>query len=57
MPERKIFERIVSGGQTGADQGALDAALALNHPCGGWCPEGRLSETGRTVTANLKMSQ
>lgn len=47
MPERKIFEKIVSGGQTGADQGALDAALALNHPCGGWCPEGRLSETGR----------
>jgi hypothetical protein len=45
--QRKIFEKIVSGGQTGADQGALDAALALNHPCGGWCPKGRLSETGR----------
>ncbi len=46
MPEHKIFEKIVSGGQTGADQGALDAALELNHPCGGWCPKGRKSEAG-----------
>jgi len=36
MNKRHIFEKIVSGGQTGADQGSLDAALALNHPCGGW---------------------
>jgi len=46
MTERKIFEKIISGGQTGADQGALDAALAINHPCGGWCPQGRKSEDG-----------
>jgi hypothetical protein len=45
--ERCIFEKIISGGQTGADQGALDAALALGHPCGGWCPKGRKSESGR----------
>jgi hypothetical protein len=44
--QRHIFEKIVSGGQTGADQGALDAALELNHPCGGWCPKGRKSESG-----------
>jgi hypothetical protein len=31
MKERKIFEKIVSGGQTGADQGALDPALELGH--------------------------
>ena len=37
---------IVSGGQTGVDRGALDAALALDSPCGGWCPEGRLAEDG-----------
>lgn len=43
---RKIFELIISGGQTGADQGALDAALKLNHPCGGYCPKGRKSEKG-----------
>jgi len=45
--QRHIFEKIISGGQTGADQGALDAALELNHPCGGWCPKGRKSEDGR----------
>lgn len=39
--------RIVSGGQTGADRAALDAAIAANVPCGGWCPEGRLAEDGR----------
>ena len=38
--------RIVSGGQTGVDRGALDAALSLGVPCGGWCPEGRLAEDG-----------
>ena len=45
--QRHIFEKIISGGQTGADQGALDAALELNHPSGGWCPKGRKSEAGR----------
>ena len=38
--------KIVSGGQTGVDQGALAAALASDAHCGGWCPEGRLSEQG-----------
>ncbi len=37
---------IVSGGQTGVDQGALDAALDRGVNCGGWCPEGRRSEAG-----------
>lgn len=37
---------IWSGGQTGVDQGALDAALALGIPHGGWCPKGRRSEVG-----------
>lgn len=37
---------IVSGGQTGVDRGALDAALEVNSPCGGWCPQGRLAEDG-----------
>ncbi len=46
IPERHIFEKIISGGQTGADQGALDAGLELNHPCGGWCPKCRKSEAG-----------
>jgi hypothetical protein len=38
--------KIVSGGQTGVDRGALDAALELNVACGGWCPEGRKAEDG-----------
>lgn len=39
--------RLISGGQTGVDRGALDAALDKGWPCGGTCPEGRLDECGR----------
>lgn len=39
--------KIVSGGQTGVDRGALDAALESGWPCGGWCPAGRVAEDGR----------
>ena len=38
--------KIISGGQTGVDRAALDAALSLGVPTGGWCPEGRLDECG-----------
>lgn len=38
--------KIVSGGQTGVDRAALDAALAHGSECGGWCPAGRLDEVG-----------
>jgi hypothetical protein len=41
-----MLRKIVSGGQTGVDRGALDAALAAGFACGGWCPEGRLAEDG-----------
>ena len=40
-------DKIVSGGQTGVDQGALDFALMHGMDCGGWCPKGRECETGR----------
>ncbi len=37
---------IRSGGQTGVDRAALDAALALGVPVEGWCPLGRRAEDG-----------
>jgi len=45
-----MIERIVSGGQTGADRAALDAALELGVACGGWCPKGRRAEDGRLAS-------
>src|SRR4051812_7853330 len=41
-----MFEKIISGGQTGADRAALDFALQRHIPHGGWCPKGRLAEDG-----------
>lgn len=38
--------RIISGGQTGADRGGLDAAIELGVPHGGYCPKGRIAEDG-----------
>lgn len=38
--------KIVSGGQTGVDRGALDAAIVLGILRGGWCPAGRRAEDG-----------
>lgn len=43
--KRKI--KIISGGQTGVDRGALDAALSAGDDCGGWCPKGRRAEDGK----------
>lgn len=39
--------KIISGGQTGVDRGALDAALDLGIDVGGWCPNGRRAEDGK----------
>ncbi len=38
--------KIIAGGQTGVDRGALDAALEAGFPCGGWCPPGREAGDG-----------
>lgn len=38
--------KIISGGQTGVDRAALDAAIRQKIPHGGWCPRGRLAEDG-----------
>jgi hypothetical protein len=41
------LDKIVSGGQTGVDRAALDAAQVAGLPTGGWCPRGRRAEDGR----------
>src|SRR3954454_7723883 len=43
----RLEVKIISGGQTGVDRAALDAALEYGIDCGGWCPSGRLDEFGR----------
>src|SRR3990172_5973691 len=55
---RKQFRpaKIVSGGQTGVDRAALDAAMALGIPHGGWCPRGRLAEDG-TIPSCYDLSE
>jgi len=41
-----MIEKIISGGQTGADRAALDVALKFGIPHGGWIPKGRKTEKG-----------
>jgi hypothetical protein len=44
--ERTVIERVISGGQTGADQAGWKAAKEAGIPTGGWMPKGRLTEDG-----------
>lgn len=41
-----MIEKIISGGQTGADIAALDVAIKLGISHGGWIPKGRKTEAG-----------
>lgn len=51
-----MVERIISGGQTGADRAGLDAAIALGIPHGGKCPAGRRAEDG-VIPAPYKLEE
>lgn len=42
-----MIEKIITGGQTGVDRAALDVAIELGLPHGGWCPARRRAEDGR----------
>nr|WP_320014587.1 putative molybdenum carrier protein [uncultured Desulfobacter sp.] len=41
-----LLDKVVSGGQTGADRAALDFAIKFNIPHGGWITKGRRTESG-----------
>ena len=41
-----MLKKIISGGQTGAEQAALDAAIKYRLPHGGWIQKGRKTEDG-----------
>jgi hypothetical protein len=41
-----MINKIISGGQTGVDQTALDVEIKLGIPHGGWIPKGRITEKG-----------
>lgn len=50
------LEKIVSGGQTGADRAGLDWAIVNGLPHGGWCPKGRRAEDG-PISARYELTE
>jgi len=53
MKEKDVYQagnnqplKVVSGGQTGVDRAALDAAMELGIEVGGWCPRGHKALDG-----------
>ena len=51
-----MIKKIISGGQTEAERAALDAAINLNIPHGGWIPKGRITEKG-PLPATYKLQE
>jgi hypothetical protein len=41
-----MIKKIISGGQSGVEMAALDAAIKLNIPHEGWCHRGKRTESG-----------
>ena len=57
IPEPVRFcQHIVSGGQTGADRGALDFAIRSGYTHGGWAPQGRAAEDG-TIPLKYQLAE
>jgi hypothetical protein len=51
-----MIKKIISGGQTGADRAALDVAINLHIPHGGWVPKNRKAEDG-PVPAHYQLKE
>lgn len=51
-----MITKIISGGQTGADRGGLEAAIHCGIPHGGWCPKGRIAEDG-AIPADYSLNE
>jgi hypothetical protein len=51
-----VLQKIISGGQTGADRAALEFAITHGIAHGGWCPRGRLAEDG-IIPARFQLSE
>lgn len=47
-----MISKIISGGQTGADQGGLSAAIILNIKTGGTAPKGYRTQAGSASWLN-----
>lgn len=45
-----MVDKIISGGQTGVDRAALEAAVECGIPTGGYAPQGYLTENGMDKT-------
>lgn len=51
------LEKIVSGGQTGADRAALEIARRHGVAIGGWVPAGRLAEDGPIPSSFVELQE
>lgn len=52
-----LIAKIISGGQTGVDRGALEAALELGFDYGGLIPKGRVAEDGQVPLVFDKLEE